>query len=128
MARKLAALGQRREAARRFPIGVGSRGGARAITTFQPYHLCFAGHAEFRRPRTLPDRHRRGERCQPMRPTLSPLVRRALALALLVALIIFVFSGIVSPLLEVYRDAVASAEQLQSAIDHARTSGDNVAA
>jgi general secretion pathway protein M len=63
-----------------------------------------------------------------MRPTLSPLVRRALALALLVALIIFVFSGIVSPLLEVYRDAVASAEQLQSAIDHARTSGDNVAA
>ncbi len=31
----------------------------------QPYHLSFAGHAGFRRPRALPDRHHRGERCQP---------------------------------------------------------------
>ena len=60
--------------------------------------------------------------------TLSPLVSRALALTLLFALMSLVFSGIVSPLLDTYRTAVASAQQLQSKIDHALTSGDNVAA
>jgi general secretion pathway protein M len=63
-----------------------------------------------------------------MTPTLSPLVSRALALALLFALVSLVFTSIVLPLLDAYRTAVASAQQLQNAIDHARTSGDNVAA
>ena len=63
-----------------------------------------------------------------MTPTLSPLVSRALALALLFALMSVVFTSIVLPLLDAYRTAVASAQQLQRAIDHARTSGDNVAA
>jgi hypothetical protein len=63
-----------------------------------------------------------------MTPTLSPLVSRALALTLLFALMSLVFGGIVSPLLDAYRTAAASAQQLQSKIDHARTSGDNVAA
>jgi general secretion pathway protein M len=63
-----------------------------------------------------------------MTPTLSPLISRALALALLFALMSLVFSGIVSPPLDAYRTAVASAQQLQSAIDHARTSVDNIAA
>jgi general secretion pathway protein M len=63
-----------------------------------------------------------------MTPTLSPLVSRALALALLFALVSLVLTSIVLPLLDAYRTAVASAQQLQNAIDHARTSGDNVAA
>jgi general secretion pathway protein M len=63
-----------------------------------------------------------------MMPKLSPLVSRALALALLFALVCLVFGDIVLPLLGAYRTAVASAQQLQSSIDHARTSGDNVAA
>jgi general secretion pathway protein M len=63
-----------------------------------------------------------------MTPTLSRFVSRALALALLFALMSVVFTSIVLPLLGAYRTAVASAQQLRSAIDHAQTSGDNVAA
>jgi general secretion pathway protein M len=60
-------------------------------------------------------------------PALSPVVSRGLALAILVALLLLAFTGIVQPLLETYGKARAAAEQMRTAIAHAEGVGRNPA-
>ena len=62
-----------------------------------------------------------------MSPALSPMVSRGLALAILVALVLLAFTGIVQPLLETYGTARAAAEQMRTAIAHAERVGRNPA-
>jgi general secretion pathway protein M len=62
-----------------------------------------------------------------MRPKLSPLVSRLLALAILATLLVIVFTGIAQPLLGAYRNAVVSAEEMRSGIMHVQTNGRSLA-
>jgi general secretion pathway protein M len=55
-----------------------------------------------------------------MTPALTPRTSRALALGILAALALLAFFGIVSPLLETYRQATAQSEQYRAALEHTR--------
>jgi general secretion pathway protein M len=58
-----------------------------------------------------------------MNLALSPKLSRALALTILVALLSFMYSGLVQPLLDHYADARGTREQLESALLRARQTG-----
>lgn len=51
---------------------------------------------------------------------LSPRLSRALALTILVALLSFIYSGLIQPLLDHYAEARSSGEQLESVLARAR--------
>ena len=57
-----------------------------------------------------------------MTPSLSPRASRALALAILAGLVLFVLLGVVVPLLDAYDQARSSVERNQAAIEHIRQS------
>lgn len=63
-----------------------------------------------------------------MTAPLSPAISRALALALLFALLLLLFTGIVHPLFSAYADARSAAVQWREAIAHAEATSRNPAA
>jgi general secretion pathway protein M len=62
-----------------------------------------------------------------MSPSLTPRASRALALGILAALLLLVFLGFVSPLLDSYRQASSSVEQYRAALEHTRHAGSDLA-
>ncbi|HEX7968616.1 MAG TPA: type II secretion system protein GspM [Stellaceae bacterium] len=62
-----------------------------------------------------------------MTSSLSPRAGRALALAILAGLVLFVLLGVVVPLLDAYDQARSSAERNQAAIEHIRQSARSLA-
>lgn len=62
-----------------------------------------------------------------MTPALTPRASRLLALGILAALLLLVFFGFVSPLLDAYRQAGAASEQYRAALEHTRNTGSDLA-
>ena len=61
-----------------------------------------------------------------MNLSLSPRFSRAVALTILVALLSFVYSGLLQPLLDHYAEARSSLAQMQAALARARQTGRNL--
>lgn len=60
-------------------------------------------------------------------PSLSPAVSRALAVAILAALLLLVYFGVARPLLDAYEEARDSAEEHRAALEHTREAARNLA-
>ena len=62
-----------------------------------------------------------------MTPALTPRSSRALALGILAALLLLAFFGLVSPIIDAYRQASSSVEQYRAALEHTRHGGNDLA-
>ena len=60
-------------------------------------------------------------------PALTPRSSRALALGILAALLLLAFFGLVSPIIDAYRQASSSVEQYRAALEHTRHGGNDLA-